>query len=48
MSNVIVTPHVAAAGADSIRRMAIIAVENLRRYVAGEKLLNLVDMSRGY
>jgi phosphoglycerate dehydrogenase-like enzyme len=48
MSNVIVTPHVAAAGVDSIRRMAIIAVENLRRYVAGEALLNVVDMSRGY
>jgi phosphoglycerate dehydrogenase-like enzyme len=48
MSNVIFTPHVAAAGVDSIRRMAIIAVENLRRYVAGEALLNVVDMSRGY
>jgi phosphoglycerate dehydrogenase-like enzyme len=48
MDNVIITPHVSAAGADSARRTATIAVENLRRYVAGEALLNVVDMTRGY
>lgn len=46
--NVIITPHIAAAGGDSIRRGATLAVENLRRYVAGEPLLNVVDMARGY
>jgi phosphoglycerate dehydrogenase-like enzyme len=48
MDNVIITPHVSATGADSARRIATIAIENLRRYVAGEPLLNLVDMRAGY
>ncbi len=48
LDNVIITPHVAAAGADSVRRGATIAVENLRRYVAGEALLNPVNMDAGY
>jgi len=48
LPNVIITPHVSAAGADSPRRTMIIAAENLRRYVAGEPLLNVVDMSKGY
>lgn len=48
MDNVIITPHASAAGAESGRRSAIIAVENLRRYVAGEPLLNVVDINRGY
>ncbi len=45
---VIITPHVAATGGDSFRRAALIAQENLRRYVAGEALLNPVDMQKGY
>ncbi|WP_238946739.1 NAD(P)-dependent oxidoreductase [Seongchinamella unica] len=48
MPNVIVTPHSSAAGGDSLRRGAIIAAENLRRYVAGEALLNTVNMQAGY
>jgi phosphoglycerate dehydrogenase-like enzyme len=48
MPNVIITPHVSATGPDGIHRSTVIAVENLRRYVAGEPLLNVVDMSRGY
>ncbi len=48
LPNVIITPHVAATGGDSRQRAALIAVENLRRYVAGEALLNLVDMEAGY
>jgi len=48
MSNVIITPHVAAAGADSVRRGAAIALENLRRYIAGEAMLNPVNMTAGY
>ncbi len=48
LPNVIITPHTAAAGGDSPRRGAAIAVENLRRYVAGEPLLNPVDMAAGY
>jgi len=48
MDNVIITPHSSTAGSDSIRRGAIIAVENLRRYVAGEPMLNVVNMDAGY
>jgi len=48
MPNVIITPHVSAAGADSPQRTMVIAVENLRRYVAGEPLLNVVDLRKGY
>lgn len=48
MPSVIITPHVSAAGPDSQRRSMVIAVENLRRYVAGEPLLNVVDVRLGY
>ncbi len=48
MDNVIITPHASAAGAESGYRSRVIAVENLRRYVAGEPLLNVVDITRGY
>jgi phosphoglycerate dehydrogenase-like enzyme len=48
MPNVIITPHVSAAGGDSPERTMIIAVENLRRYAAGEAMLNVVDMDKGY
>jgi phosphoglycerate dehydrogenase-like enzyme len=48
MDNVIVTPHISAAGSGSMQRIAVIAVENLRRYLAGEPLLNVVDMRAGY
>lgn len=48
MENVLITPHISAAGFDSSRRSMIIAAENLRRYVAGEPMLNVVDLKRGY
>ena len=48
MSNVIITPHVSAASPGSMQRTAIIAAENLRRYVDGGNLLNVVDMNAGY
>lgn len=48
MNNVIITPHVAAASPASMQRTAIIAAENLRRYVDGGNLLNVVDMQAGY
>ena len=41
-----VTPHIAAqASADTVARQCL---ENLRRLGAGEPLLNLVDVARGY
>jgi len=48
MERVIITPHTAAAGSASDQRTMLIAVENLRRYVAGEPLLNVVDIEKGY
>jgi phosphoglycerate dehydrogenase-like enzyme len=48
LPNVLITPHVSSAGDDSPQRTMIIAVENLRRYVAGEPMLNVVDMAKGY
>lgn len=48
MENVIITPHVAATSDDSTTRSLTIALENLRRYIAGEAMLNVVDLRRGY
>ncbi|MFT4614972.1 MAG: phosphoglycerate dehydrogenase-like enzyme [Bacteroidia bacterium] len=48
MRNVIITPHVAANSIDSTHRSMVIAIENLRRYVAGEAMLNVVDLNSGY
>lgn len=47
MSNVIITAHVAGRGGNFYRHR-ILAKENLRRFVAGEALLNVVDPARGY
>lgn len=47
MSNVIITPHVSWAGADR-RLHHMLLRENIRRYLAGEALLNVVDPARGY
>jgi phosphoglycerate dehydrogenase-like enzyme len=46
--DVIITPHV-SAGSDAGREDRWLVVrENLRRYVAGEALLSVVDIERGY
>lgn len=47
MDNVIITPHVSSRGGNRIRHN-ILAKENLRRFVAGEALLNVVDPELGY
>jgi len=43
---VIVTPHV--AGSSGAEEHRVLIVENLRRFVAGEPLINAVDPERGY
>lgn len=48
MPNVIVTPHVAAASDDLSHRLRLVVAENVRRYVAGEPMLSVVDLERGY
>ena len=46
--NVIITPHVAAGSDRRIERLWIVMRENLRRYVAGEAMLSVVSVERGY
>lgn len=48
MPNVIISPHISAASDAQGERYWILVAENLRRYVAGEPLLNVVDIKRGY
>lgn len=48
MDNVIITPHVAAESDLHEERTWLLVTENLRRYAAGEPLLNVVDIERGY
>jgi phosphoglycerate dehydrogenase-like enzyme len=48
MNNVIVSPHVAGLSPHYNARALQLFKENLRRYVAGEKLLNAIDLTRGY
>lgn len=45
LPNVVITPHVSGA---SSRELSALVAENLRRFVAGEPLLNRVDPQRGY
>jgi phosphoglycerate dehydrogenase-like enzyme len=46
--NTVITPHVAGSSDLKFERAWIVMRENLRRYVAGEKMLSVVDIKRGY
>ena len=48
MPNVILTPHIAGVSVHYESRLAHLFAENLRRYRAGEPLLNCFDPARGY
>ncbi len=48
MPNVIITQHTAGRSDLTSRNAYMIIRENLRRYIQGEKLLNMVDLARGY
>jgi phosphoglycerate dehydrogenase-like enzyme len=48
MPNVIVTPHIGAVSERTIDRGNDIFLENLRRFRAGEPLINVVDKGAGY
>ena len=47
LENVVITPHVSSRGGNRIRHMTL-ARENIRRFMAGEALLNVVDAELGY
>ena len=49
MERVLVTPHLAwIGGPRTAARQIDIVLENVRRFVAGEPMINVVDKSRGY
>jgi phosphoglycerate dehydrogenase-like enzyme len=48
LPNVLITPHVSAVSRHFWRRQTDLILENLRRYLAGEELLNLVNKKAGY
>lgn len=48
MPNVILTPHISGASVHYDERLAALFAENLRRYRAGQPLMNRYDPSRGY
>ena len=46
--NVIITPHVAGASPRIAERHLSVLLENIRRFVAGESLLNVANKSQWY
>lgn len=48
MPQVVLTPHVAGVSARTAQWGWQIVRENLRRYAAGERMLSVVDLQRGY
>ncbi len=48
LDNVMLSPHVSGFLPSYDEKCSVLFAENLRRHLAGEPLLNLVDRSRGY
>ena len=48
LPNVIITPHVAGLMPDYNARAMEVFCANLRRYLAGQPLINVIDRTRGY
>ena len=48
MPNTLVTPHNGATTPQTRQRGIDIFVENLRRYQAGEEMVNVIDKQKGY
>ena len=48
LDNVIITPHVSGSSPETGRRQFDLLEENVRRFAAGEELLNVVDKGAGY
>ncbi|MEP6755171.1 MAG: D-2-hydroxyacid dehydrogenase [Chthonomonadales bacterium] len=48
MPNVVVTPHIAGQSQLAVERTQQVFVENVKRYVSGQPLLNIVDKNKGY
>ena len=48
MPNVLVTPHIMSTATDENERLVELCCADLRRYLDGDDLLNVVDKARGY
>lgn len=48
MPRVIISPHTAGRSDKGLDRLYLMVKENIRRYVAGEPMLSVVDIERGY
>ncbi len=48
LPNVVITPHVGASSPEEYTDATYLFARNLRRYRAGEELINVVDFERGY
>src|SRR5229473_966396 len=48
LDNVILSPHVSGFLPSYDEKCSVLFAENLRRYLAGQPMLNLVDRTRGY
>jgi phosphoglycerate dehydrogenase-like enzyme len=48
LPNVILTPHMSGISAGYYQRMTDLFCDNLRRYLAGERLANLIEKQKGY
>ena len=48
LPNVIITPHISYMTDRGFERNRLVITENLRRYINGERMLNVVDIDRGY
>jgi phosphoglycerate dehydrogenase-like enzyme len=48
LDNLLITPHSAGAGPHVAERRLGVVTENVRRFVADEPLLHVVDLARGY
>ena len=46
--NVLITPHKAGTSQRTVERESVIFTENVRRYVHGVPMLNVVDKVKGY
>ena len=46
--NIVITPHISASSDEQMTRFWLVVRENLRRYVNGERMLNVVDIEHGY
>jgi phosphoglycerate dehydrogenase-like enzyme len=48
LPNVIITPHISAYTAGTQEQRDVLLRENLHRFVAGDALIAVVDVERGY